>query len=72
MKIKYDDKYDTMYIELKSSNFECRTIRLSDEIALNIGPDEILVGIEILDAKKNVGDGMLPKVILENIELQSV
>ena len=32
-------------------------MRLNDEIALNIGPGETLVGIEILDAKQIVGQG---------------
>jgi len=44
-------------------------LRLNDEIALNIGPGEKIVGIEILDAKEVLGKGQLPKVVLENLTL---
>jgi uncharacterized protein YuzE len=55
MKIQYDPEVDAMYIELLEGDYECRTVRLSDEIALDIGPDEQLVGIEILDASEVLG-----------------
>lgn len=70
MKISYDQTYDILYIELQGGVVECRTLRLSDAVALNIGPDETLVGIEIMDAAEVVGRGQLPQVRLENIELQ--
>ena len=68
MRISYDDKYDTMYIRLMEGDFECRTLQLSDEVALNIGPDEKLVGIEILDAKQVIGQGKIPSVVLDNLK----
>ena len=52
MKISYDPEIDALYIRLIEGKYECRTLRLNEEIALNIGPDEKLVGIEILDAKE--------------------
>ena len=67
MRISYDDEIDALYIRLIEGPQECRTLRLNDEIALNIGPGETLVGIEILDAKQDLGRGQLPSVILENI-----
>ncbi len=69
MKISYDPEVDALYIRLVEGEQECRTLRLNDEIALNIGPGETLVGIEILDAKEVVGKGELPKVVLENLLL---
>lgn len=69
MKISYDSEIDALYIRLIEGNMECRTMRLNDEIALNIGPGEILVGIEVLDAKEVLGQGKLPSIILENIPL---
>ncbi|RUT03374.1 hypothetical protein DSM106972_050130 [Dulcicalothrix desertica PCC 7102] len=47
-------------------------MRLNDEIALNIGAGEVLVGVEILDAKEVLGSGQLPQVVLENIPFQVV
>jgi uncharacterized protein YuzE len=69
MRISYDSETDALYIRLVEGKYECRTIRLNEEIALNIGPGEMLVGIEILDAKEVLGGGELPSVILENMLL---
>ncbi len=67
MKISYDSEVDALYIRLLDGQYECRTVRLNDEMALNIGPGEVLVGVEILDAKRVLGNGDLPKVMLENV-----
>jgi uncharacterized protein YuzE len=68
VRITYDDEIDALYIRLIEGPQECRTLRLNEEIALNIGPGETLVGIEILDAKQILGQGQLPSIILENIQ----
>ncbi len=69
MKISYDPEVDALYVRLIEGKHECRTVRLNEEIALNIGPGEKLVGIEILDATAVLWQGCLPDVILENIPL---
>jgi len=71
MKISYDPEIDAMYIRLIDGKHECRTVRLNEEVALNIGQGEKLVGIEILDAKEVLGRGKLPSVVLENVLLIS-
>lgn len=48
--------------------FQCRTFRLSDVVALNIGPGEQLVGIEILDAKQTLHLEGVPEIALENLK----
>ena len=72
MKITYDKEVDAVYIRLIDEEQQCRTLRLNDEIALNIGKDEKLIGIEILDAKEVLANGGLPSVLLENIQYQLV
>ena len=72
MKISYDPEIDALYIRLIEGKYECRTLRLNEEIALNIGPDEKLVGIEIFDAKEVLGSGKLPKLVVENLPLTNV
>ena len=67
MKISYDVEVDALYIRLLEGKHECRTLRLTDEVSLNIGPGEELVGIEILDATEVLGNGALPTVVLENV-----
>jgi uncharacterized protein YuzE len=71
MKISYDPEIDALYVRLVDGPQECRTVRLNEEIALNIGPGEILVGIEVLDAKQTLGQGKVPSVELENVPVFS-
>jgi len=72
MKISYDPEVDALYIRLIEGEYECRTLRLNEEIALNIGPGEKLVGIEILDAKEVLGSGKLPNLVVENLPLAKI
>ena len=67
MKISYDVEVDALYIRLLEGEYQCRTLRLTDEVSLNLGPGEELVGIEILDAKEVLGKGTLPTLVLENV-----
>ncbi len=65
MKISYDPEIDALYIRLLKGKHECRSVRLSEEVALNIGPGEKLVGIEILHARSVLGSDKMPAVVLE-------
>jgi len=67
MRIRYDSEVDALYIRLLEGEYQCRTLRLTEEVSLNIGPGEELVGIEILDAKEVLGKGTLPTLVLENV-----
>ncbi|MBI2948254.1 MAG: DUF2283 domain-containing protein [Verrucomicrobia bacterium] len=68
MKISYDSEIDALYIRFVEGKHECRTVRLNEEVTLNIGVGEKLVGIEILDAKEVIGSGGIPSVTLEGLE----
>lgn len=70
MRISYDPEVDALYIRLVEGKHECRTLRLTEEIALNLGEGELLVGIEVLDAKQVLGAGKVPTVVLENLPVQ--
>jgi uncharacterized protein YuzE len=69
MRITYDRAVDALYIRLLEGEHQCRTLRLTDEISLNIGEGEVLVGIEVLDAKEVLGQGSVPTVVLENLSV---
>ena len=71
MKISYDPDVDAIYIQLIAGDHECRTVRLSEDVALDFGPGEKLVGIEILDAKKVIGKGKLPRLVVDNLDLEA-
>ena len=67
MKISYDPEIDALYIRLVEGPHECRTVRLNEDIELNIGEDERLIGIEVLDASSVIGKHDMEKVVVENI-----
>lgn len=52
MKIEYDKEADAIYIRLQEGDFQCRNVRLTDDIALDFAAGEQLVGIEVLGASR--------------------
>lgn len=68
MKIKYDPEVDAAYISFKKGPVQVTTIRLSEDVAVDLGPNEEIVGIEILDASERLGfEKGRPLIELENI-----
>lgn len=61
MNIVYNDKTDLLYIRFDDRKQEVINRRVSDDIVLDIGENDRIVGIEILDASKHVTlDRLLP------------
>jgi len=61
MNIVYDDRADLLYIRLDDRKQEIINRRVSEDVVLDIGEDERIVGIEIIDASKHVSlDRLLP------------
>lgn len=59
--IVYNDKTDLLYIRLDDKKQEVINRRVSEGIVLDIGENDRIVGIEILDASKHVSlDKLLP------------
>jgi len=52
MKVLYNDKGDVLYIRLDDKKQRVINKRIADNIVLDIGEKECLVGIEIMDASK--------------------
>ncbi|RLD17820.1 MAG: DUF2283 domain-containing protein [Caldiserica bacterium] len=67
MKISYDPEVDALYIRLLEGNYECEVIRLNERVAINIGPEEQVVGIEIIDASKILKGFKERQIHLENL-----
>jgi len=65
MNILYNDKTDFLYIRLDDKKQEIINRRVSEDIVLDIGEDDKIVGIEILDASKRVS---LEKLMPVNYE----
>ncbi|HKS91058.1 MAG TPA: DUF2283 domain-containing protein [Tepidiformaceae bacterium] len=54
MKIHYDDRHDLLYFRFDSRRQELRNEDVADGVVLDIGDDDRIVGIEILDASKRL------------------
>jgi uncharacterized protein YuzE len=54
MNILYNDKTDLLYLRLDDKKQEIINRRVSEDIVLDIGEDDKIVGIEILAASKHV------------------
>ena len=67
MKLSYDPSVDALYIRLIDEPAECEVIRINDQVAINIGPAEQVVGIEILDASRVLTGLTGRSVQLENL-----
>ena len=55
MKIKYDPEVDAAYISFKKGPIQVTTIRLTEDLAIHFGPNEEIVGVEILDVSEHLG-----------------
>ena len=54
MIIEYDSKTDLLYIRLSSEKQELVNKRVSEDIVLDLGTDDKIIGIEIMDASQHV------------------
>ena len=52
--ISYNDKTDLLYIRLDDRKQDVMNRRVSEDIVLDIGEADRIIGIEILDASKRV------------------
>lgn len=61
MKIVYDTRTDLLYLRLDERTQSTTNRRLSEDIVLDIGDDDRIVGIEILDASERLNlQSLLP------------
>jgi uncharacterized protein YuzE len=67
MKISYDPSVDALDTRFMEGPVECEMIRLNDRVAINIGPEEQVVGLEVLDASEILTGLAERKVYLENL-----
>jgi len=73
MKIKYDPQVDAAYISFKKGPTQVTTIRVTEDLAIDFGPHEEIMGIEILDASKHLNISKKdPLIELENLRVRSL
>jgi uncharacterized protein YuzE len=54
MRISYDPRRNVAYIRLRPSTPEVETIRVSEEINVDLAPDGTVAGIELLNANEQL------------------
>jgi len=73
MKIKYDPQVDAAYISFKKGPTQVTSIRVTEDLAIDFGPNEEIVGIEVLDASQHLDlSKENPLVELENLKPASL
>jgi uncharacterized protein YuzE len=61
MQILYNAKTDLLYLRLDDRDQQVINKRVSDNVVLDLGQDDRIVGIEILDASKHLNlESLLP------------
>ena len=61
MNISYNDQTDLLYIRIDDSKQDVVNQRVTEDVVLDIDAEGKIIGIEILDASKNIHlDSVLP------------
>jgi uncharacterized protein YuzE len=61
MNVFYNDKTDLLYIRFDNRKQDVINRRVSEDVVLDIGEADKIIGIEILDASKHITlEGLLP------------
>ena len=54
MKLTYDPRYNTAYIRFSEKGLGVETVRVSDELNVDLTPDGKIYGIELLNANEQL------------------
>jgi uncharacterized protein YuzE len=61
MNITYNDKTDLLYIRLDDRKQDVINKRVSEDIVVDVGENDKIIGIEIIDASRHIAlDKLLP------------
>ena len=68
MKLSYDPRYNVAYIRLREKTAEVETIRVSDELNVDLAPDGTVYGIELLNANEQLRTGDNGRLVVVGAE----
>jgi len=71
MKVTYDDKSDLLYIRLDESTQDVMNKRVNDDVVLDIGEGDKIIGIEILEASTHVDLSKILPIQHEGIKVSA-
>ena len=66
MKLTYDPRYNVAYLRLREKTTQVETIRISDELLVDIAPDGTVYGIELLNANTQLCGGDEGALVIVN------
>lgn len=64
MKLTYDPKHNVAYIRLKEATAQVDTIRVREELNVDLAPDGTVYGIELLNANRQLADGHAGQLVV--------
>lgn len=68
MKLTYDPRYNVAYLRLHVKSTEVETIRVSDEVNVDLAPDGMVYGIELLNTNVQLRQDDGDRIIVMNEE----
>ena len=66
MKLTYDPRYNVAYLRLHERSAQVETIRVSEELNVDLAPDGTIYGIELLNANEQLRREDAGKLIVLN------
>lgn len=54
MRVTHDPRYNIAYIRLQEKLAQVLTLKISDELNVDVGPDGVVYGIELLNANEQL------------------
>jgi uncharacterized protein YuzE len=66
MRLSYDPRYNIAYIRFHPKRAEVESIRISDELVIDLAPDGTIYGIELLNANDQLKREDAGKLLIIN------
>ncbi|MCX5647182.1 MAG: DUF2283 domain-containing protein [Phycisphaerae bacterium] len=66
MKLTYDPRYNVAYIRFHEKGVDVESLRISDELVVDIAPDGTVYGIELLNANEQLRHEDMGELVVVN------
>ena len=66
MQLSYDPRYNIAYIRLRTKGSQVQSIKISDELIVDMTPDGMVYGIELLNANEQLQRDTMGKLMIIN------
>src|SRR5437867_3320376 len=66
MRLTYDPRYNIAYIRFQEKQADVETVRISDELVVDMAPDGTIYGIELLNANEQLQRDATGRLLIIN------